>query len=260
MSYVNPINARWAAGQPTFSAWLSSGEPLIAEYLAGCGYDEVIADLQHGAIEIADLPNLFAAIEGRGVAPAARVPANDPWLIGRVLDMGALSVMVPMVETAEEAARAVAACRYTPVGTRSMGPLRSMVTMKSFDPDDLSEVVCLVQVETSRGLANVDAIAATPGLSGIFIGPSDLGLSIGLPGNWAVWTEDDRAQHSGAIRRIVEACQTHGITPGIITANGKAAAERVREGFRHVGVTADLTLIRVGGTAELAAAREGIPT
>jgi 4-hydroxy-2-oxoheptanedioate aldolase len=253
MTYVNPLRAAWSAGRPTFSAWLSSGEPLIGEYLAGCGYDEVLADLQHGAIETGHLPALFQAIESRGRAPAARVAANDYTLIGRVLDMGALAIVVPMVESGEEAANAVAACRYPPTGRRSMGPLRSMVTMASTRADDLAQVVCLVQVETARGLANVDAIAATPGLDGIFIGPSDLGLSMGLADTDRSPAEE--ASHAAAIIRIVEACQHHGIIPAIITANGEGAKRRLAQGFRHIAMTSDLSLIAEGGTRELAVVR-----
>jgi 4-hydroxy-2-oxoheptanedioate aldolase len=252
MTFVNPLRAKWSAGQPTFGAWLSSGEPIIAEYLAGCGYDEVVADLQHGAIDPVHLPALFQAIESRHSAPAARVAANDYTQIGRVLDMGALNVIVPMVETADEAARAVTACRYPPAGTRSMGPLRSMITMGSFDPVDLGQVTCLVQVETARGLANVDAIAATPGLDGIYIGPSDLGLSMGL-----FEIDHDPAQqvtHARAIEQIVESCQRHGIVPAIITANGAGTRKRLAQGFRHITVTSDLALIGEGGARELAVA------
>lgn len=252
MTYVNPLRAKWSAGQPTFSAWLSSGEPLIAEYLAGCGYDEVVADLQHGAIEAGHLPGLFQAIESRHRAPAARVAANDYTQIGRVLDMGALNVVVPLVESREEAARAVSACRYPPVGTRSMGPLRSMITMASIDPEDLGQVTCLIQVETAKGLANVDAIASTPGLDGIFIGPSDLALSMGL--FELERNPDQQVAHAKAIEQIVEACQRHGIVPAIITADGAGARKRLAQGFRHIAVTSDLSLIADGGAHELAVA------
>ena len=252
MTFVNPLRAKWAAGQPTFSAWLSSGEPIIAEYLAGAGYDDVVADLQHGAIEVFHLPALFQAIESRHRAPAARVAANDYTQIGRVLDMGALNVIVPMVESREEAARAVSACRFPPDGTRSMGPLRSMITMGSFDPVDLGQVTCLVQVETAKGLANVDEIASTPGLDGIFIGPSDLGLTMGL-----FDIDHDPAQqaaHANAIAQIVEACQRHGIIPAIITGNGAGARKRLAQGFRHIAMVSDLSLIGEGGARELAVA------
>jgi 4-hydroxy-2-oxoheptanedioate aldolase len=247
MPFENPLRRRWAAGQPTFSAWLSTGEPMIARWLAATGYDEVLADLQHGAIEIGHLPALFQAIESTDAAPAARVPTNDPVLIGRVLDMGALAIVVPMVESRMEAARAVGACAYPPHGNRSMGPLRSMITMNTTDPEVLAEVVCLIQVETAKGLANLEEIASTPGLDGIFIGPSDLALSMGV--------EEGGTQHADAIREIVAACHRHRIVAAIITGNGDGARKRVGQGFGHVAATSDLSLIGNGGALELAHAR-----
>lgn len=251
MSFVNPLLDRWAKGGAVYSGWVSSGEPLIASFLAACGFDEVLVDLQHGAVELAHLPAAFAAIEARGVAPAVRVPVNDFMIIGRALDLGALSVMVPMVETAEEAARAVAACRFPPLGRRSHGPIRAMTSMGSVDPADLNQVACIVQVETALGLRNVDQIAATPGLTGIFIGPSDLALSMGLDEN------DPAAQPKREVAHatILAAAQRHGIVAGIITGNGTQAADRLEQGFRLVALTADITLIAEGGAHELAIAK-----
>ncbi len=251
MAFVNPLLERWAAGGAVYSAWVTSGEPLIAGFLAGCGFDEVLVDLQHGAVEIGHLPGAFGAIEARGVAPAARVPVNDATLIGRVLDLGALSVMVPLVETPEQAAAAVAACRFPPLGRRSMGPIRAMTAMGSARPADLNQVACIVQVETALGLRNVDAIAATPGLTGIFIGPSDLAISLGLD-------EEDPAvqpQRAAAHATILAAAQRRGIVAGIITNDGTEAAAYLEQGFRLVALTADIALIMQGGTRELAAAK-----
>ena len=251
MAYTNPLLERWAAGGVVYSGWVSSGEPLIAGFLAGCGYDEVLVDLQHGAVEIGHLSGVFATIEGRGVAPAVRVAANDPMLIGRVLDLGALSVMVPLVESREEAERAVAACRYPPVGRRSMGPIRAMTTIGSYQAVDLASVACIVQVETAAGLRNVDAIASTPGLTGVFIGPSDLALSLGL---------DEADPAAGSAREaahaaILETCRRHGIVTGIITSNGTEAVKRLEQGFRLVALTSDIALIMDGGIEQLRIAR-----
>jgi len=161
--------------------------------------------------------------------------------------------MVPLVETPEEAARAVAACRFPPLGRRSMGPIRAMTTMASDRPTDLNQVACIIQVETALGLRNVDAIAATPGLTGIFIGPSDLAISLGLD------ELDPAAQpkREEAHATILAACQRRGIVTGIITSNGTQAARRLEQGFRLVALTSDLALIIEGGTHELGVARAG---
>jgi len=251
VTFTNPLLDRWANGGVVCSAWVTSGEPLTASFLASCGFDEVIVDLQHGAVEVGHLPALFAAIEARGVAPAVRVPTNNAATIGRVLDLGALSVMVPLVETAEEAARAVAASRYAPLGRRSMGPLRAMTSMGSEDPDDLSRVAIFVQIETALGLQNAAAIAATPGLTGVFIGPADLSISLGLAGPGGEALAGREAAHAS----ILATCQKAGIVPGFITGNGTDGARRIEQGFRYLTVTADLDLIVTGGARELAAAR-----
>src|SRR5690606_30546541 len=119
---------------------------------------------------------------GRGAVPLTRVPANEPWLIGKALDAGIQGIVVPMVNSGADAARAVSGCRYGQGGVRSYGPLRASMTMNSRDVDVLGgEVLCFVMVETREALNNLDAIAATPGLDGIYIGPADLALGLGLP-------------------------------------------------------------------------------
>jgi 4-hydroxy-2-oxoheptanedioate aldolase len=236
------------------SGWVSSGEPLIASFLAACGYDEVLVDLQHGAVEIGDLQDVFAAIEARGVAATVRVPTNDPTTIGRVLDLGALSVMVPLVETREEAARAVAACKFPPHGRRSYGPLRAMTTMATESPNELNNVAIIVQVETALGLKNVDEIATTPGLTGIFIGPADLAISMGLD-----WDDPStEAARAASQQAVLDACRRANIVPGIITPNGTIAAQRIRQGFRLIGVTSDISLIADGGAEQLRTARAAL--
>jgi 4-hydroxy-2-oxoheptanedioate aldolase len=253
---VNPLLATWSAGEPTYGGWVSTSEPLAAEYLAAAGFDEVTADQQHGAINLTTLPGLFAAIEARGVTPVTRVPALDPHAISTSLDMGALAVIVPMVETAEEAAVLVSACRYPPIGIRSAGPTRAIYRM-GLDLSDLGRVAAVAMVETKRGLENVEAIAATPGLDGIYVGPGDLAISLGLPVLPDHRTADQARVHAAAIQRILRACQSAGIVAGIYAGTGAAARRHIDQGFRMVTVAWDAGLLEDGGRAELAIARGG---
>jgi 4-hydroxy-2-oxoheptanedioate aldolase len=250
MSTRNALQSMWDGGGVARGAWCAAPSSVTAEVVASTGYDYVCIDMQHGAIGYSDAVPMLQAISGRGATPIVRVGANDPAAIGRVLDAGALGVVVPMVGSAEEAARAVAACRYPPRGGRSYGPVRAAAVIGSRDVRDLEQVLCAVMVETREGLDRVDEIAGTEGVGAIYVGPSDLALALGLPPAY----EHDEPAHQEAIERIREACDRHGIIAGIHCDGGAMAARRVEQGFRMVTVVNDLATLRAGVTAELAAA------
>jgi 4-hydroxy-2-oxoheptanedioate aldolase len=248
---VNPLRAKWASGEATLGLWSSLPSPATVELLSRSGADYVCIDLQHGLTDFADLGSLLQAIGLGGAAPLVRVATNEPWQIGKALDQGALGVMVPLVETADEAARAVAACRYPPDGIRSFGPSRAAGVIGSLEPEVLGgEVVCFVMVETRRGLENVEAIAQVPGLDGIYIGPSDLAVSLGISPR-----QRDVPEHRAAVETIRDACTAEGIVPGIHCAAGDVACNYVAEGFWIVTVTTDVLLLGRSAARELEAAR-----
>ncbi len=223
-----------------------------AEILAGAGADYVCADQQHGVIDYDSMVPMFQAIRAEGAAPITRVLSNDPFLIMKALDAGAWGVIVPLVNDAEDAARAVAACRYPPRGMRSYGPVRASGVIGSRDPEDLGgEVLCLVMVETRGALEKVEEIAATPGLDGIYIGPSDLALSLGLPPTLDVTEE----AHVEAVTRITEACHRNGIAAGIHAPSGEWARRHAEAGFDIVTVATDAALLRGAALRELTVAR-----
>jgi 4-hydroxy-2-oxoheptanedioate aldolase len=160
-----------------------------------------------------------------------------------------------LVNGAEEAARAVAACRYPPHGIRSYGPIRAASVIGSRNPEDLAgEVLCLVMVETREALENVEEIAATPRVDGIYIGPADLAISLGLPPTVDI-TED---AHIEAVRRIRDACQEHGIAAGIHAASGESAKKLAEAGFDMVTVATDAALLSAAAQQEVTAARGGL--
>lgn len=255
MASVNPLLARWRSGKPTLGGWLTTADPQIVEYLATCGFDEICIDQQHGIADGGTLASLFRSIELHGAAPTTRVPTNSFTEIGMALDVGAVAIIVPMVDTAEEAAAAARACHYPPRGRRSVGPLRGSLLRASKRLEGLDEAACVVMVETAEGLANVDAIAATPGVDCIYIGPGDLGLGLGM----SAWSEDRTPEqataHKEAIATILAACQRHGVAPGIHMGTGATARRYLDQGFLMVTVANELGLITVGGRAELAVAR-----
>jgi 4-hydroxy-2-oxoheptanedioate aldolase len=253
MPFVNPLRKLWSSGGTAFGAWCATTSVVSAEAVAVAGYDYVCVDLQHGAVSYSDAVPMLVAIAGRGAAPICRVPANDPGVIGKVLDAGALGVVVPLVSSADEAARAVAACRYPPRGVRSFGPVRAATVIESRNVADLESVICAVMVETREGLDRVDEIAATPGLDVIYVGPADLALALGLAPGY----ERPEPEHDEAIRTIREACRRHGIVMGIHCDGGEMAARRLGQGVQMATVVNDLALVRAGAAAELALAKAG---
>jgi 4-hydroxy-2-oxoheptanedioate aldolase len=249
----NPIKEAWAEGRAVFGLWSVTPGPAGAEILAQAGADYVCVDQQHGLIDYDSMVPMLQAIRAGGSAPITRVLANDPFLIMKALDAGAWAVIAPLVNSADDAARAVSACRYPPLGIRSFGPVRAAGVIGSRDPEDLGgEVLCLVMVETREGLERVEEIAATPGLDGIYIGPSDLALSLGLsPG-----LEIKEGEHAEAVRRIREACHEHGIAAGIHSPEGEWARRHAEAGFDLITVASDAPLLRGAASREIATARE----
>jgi 4-hydroxy-2-oxoheptanedioate aldolase len=240
MSSINPLKESWAKRRTTFGVWSGIPSSFSAELIAGSDLDYVCVDQQHGVIDYTSMVPMLQAIGLAGPTPITRVLHNDPWLIMKALDAGALGVIVPLVNNADEAARAVAACRYPPQGIRSYGPIRAANVIGSNDPKLLvDETLCIVMVETTEGFEQVDEIASTPGVDGIYIGPADLALALGLPP-----TLDIReAKHLEAVERIREACQQNNIAAGIQCASGESAKKRADQGFTMITIGADADLL-----------------
>jgi len=249
---VNPIREVWEAGRTAFGLWSVVPGSFGAEILARTGVDYVCVDQQHGIIGYDAMVPMLQAIDAGGAAPITRVLSGDPYGIMKSLDAGARGVIVPLVNSAAEAQSAVAACRYPPRGVRSFGPSRAASVIGSGDPEVLErEALCFVMVETREALERVDEIAATPGLDGIYVGPSDLALSLGLPPTLEV-REDE---HAEAIERVRKACAKSGIVAGIHSPSGEWARRHAEAGFDMVTVATEASLLRSAALAELAVVR-----
>ena len=250
----NPLKSAWSGGRTAFGLWMTVPGSVGAEIFAETGVDYVCVDQQHGIVDYDSMVPMFQAVRSEGTAPITRVLSNDPFLIMKALDAGAWGVIVPMVSSADDAARAVSACRYPPRGMRSYGPVRAAGVIGSRDPEELGkEVLCLVMVETREALERVEEIAGTPGLDGIYIGPADLALSLGL----APTLDVQPGEHAQAIERIREACHRSGIAAGIHAASGEWARRHAEAGFDMVTVATDAALLRDAALRELSAARKG---
>ncbi|HEV7622852.1 MAG TPA: aldolase/citrate lyase family protein [Amnibacterium sp.] len=226
-----------------FGAWASLGEPRTAAALETSGLDWVVLDMQHGHFDDRAVRETLALRRERRVPLLVRVRANDPGLIGRALDAGADGVIVPLVDSAEDAEAAVAAASYPPRGVRSWGPLPGLERTDGSGGRPPQPFVA-VMVETAQGLAAVDDIAAVDGLDMVFVGPFDLSLRLGT-------TVDALLADSGAdapLPRVVAACHGAGVLAGAFGPSVERATALARLGFSHVVVALDTDLLAGGAT------------
>ena len=239
------LRRAWQDGRAAVGAWVSTRlDPVALEAVGKLGYDYVCIDLQHGAMDAADVLGMLQALALGDATPLVRVPGNEAAVIGRVLDAGAIGVIVPMVNTPDEAARAVAACRYAPAGARSFGPVRASVAYGAdYQVQANARVVCIPMIETAQAVHNVGAIAAVAGVDALYVGPYDLSLTLGLPP-----AADGDGALADALGCVVKAALACGVVPGV-HASVELLGKRVAAGFRMVTVAGDMAVI-VGGFAE----------
>lgn len=244
----NKIKQLWREGKSVSMGWLLIGHTLMAETMAGLGFDALCIDMQHGTTELSNLLPLLQAMSQTDTSPVVRVPWNDPVAIMKSLDLGAFSIIVPMVNTADEAARAVAACRYPPVGMRSWGPIRPA---QYWGEDYLArineEVLVIAMIETKEGLDNLEAICATPGLDALYIGPADLSFALGLLPR----ADNTDPLHLAACDRIRDAAHRHGKKACMHCASAAFAADAVARGFDLVMLTSDIGALTAGVRKQL---------
>ncbi|HEX2902505.1 MAG TPA: aldolase/citrate lyase family protein [Jatrophihabitans sp.] len=248
----NSLTAWLAAGHAAVGGWLSMDSPYLAEQLSYAGFDCVTVDLQHGMFGLDRAITLLQAVSAGPAVPLARCPSHDPATIGKLLDAGAYGIICPAVDTAAQAAAFVAACRYPPLGIRSFGPSRGLLYggPDYFEHADAT-VLALAMIESQPALDNLDAILATPGLDGIFVGPNDLALALGeRPGQ-----REPGERTAAALHRIVDAAQRAGRIAGIFCADGQIAHQQVDRGFNLVVPGNDAGMVRQIARERVAAAR-----
>lgn len=232
--------------------WTVLDAPVATERISMTGYDYIGVDAQHGLMGYDGvLRNLMALDAGHRAAGVVRTAANDPVGIGQALDAGAVGVIVPLVDTPDDAAAAVRAARYS--GRRSYGPMRSGLRVGPRPADADRQVLVIVMIETEAGLANVEDIAGVDGVDGLYIGPSDLMLAVGgaYPGD-----PEHLDALEAAIERTRNAAEAAGIIPAIHTPDGATARRRLDAGFRMVTIASDLTHLEAAARSHLAVAKE----
>lgn len=246
MTPKNAFKQALAEGRRQIGLWCSLPSPYVAEGIAGAGFDWLLIDTEHTPADpIAVLPMLQAA-EGKDSSLVVRPASNDPVLIKRFMDIGAQTLLIPMVQSAEEAQAAVSAMRFPPEGVRGVAGL-IRATQYGRIPDYVTtanrEACCLVQVETQEALDEIEAIAAIEGVDGIFVGPSDLAASLGYPGDFM------HEAVQAAIRDAIARIQAAGKPAGILAVNEPFARSSIEMGAAFVAVGSDMGILMRGAEA-----------
>ena len=253
---ANRLKALWAAGKPTINGWCSIGNPFSAEIMAAQGFDSITIDMQHGALDYSNVLPMFQAMRASGAVLMARVPWLEPGIIMKALDAGAYGIICPMVSTADEAARFVSYMRYPPLGNRSFGPTRvSFAAGPNYAAEANDNMLAFAMIETAEGMANVDAIAATPGLDGLYVGPADLTLSL-TQGRLAPGFDREEPEMIAALQAIVAACKKHNIRAALHCGTPDYAARAIGWGFNMTTVSGDSRFLAAAAGAAVAGFRK----
>lgn len=245
----NALRQIWNEGRAAINGWLTIPDGFAAETMAHQGWDSVTIDLQHGIVDYAAAVHMLTAISTTPAVPMVRVPWLEPGIIMRALDAGAYGVICPMTNTRAEAERFVSYTRYAPRGTRSFGPTRALLYGGADYPQHAdATIVRFAMIETAQALENVDAILSVEGLDAVYIGPSDLSLSLGC----RPVLDDLDPPAAQAIEHILARARAHGIVAGIHNGTAETARKRLAMGFRFVSIASDARLMAAAAQQALA--------
>jgi len=238
------IKEQMRRGEPSIGSWMSMAHPSIAEILAMAGYDWIVIETEHTAIDVSEVLRLIIAIEQRGSVPLVRLAWNDPIQAKAVLDSGAAGVLVPMVNTKADAELAVSMTKYPPLGSRGVGLARAQgygINFDAYVTNANADTLLLVQIEHREAVENIEQILSVTGIDGVFIGPYDLSLSLGIPG---------RLNHPdilAAKQKVLSATLAHGLIAGMHFVQPQTAAsdcqKAISEGYRFIALGTDILFL-----------------
>jgi len=247
----NPVKAKLRGGEPTFGTWLTLGDLYATRVLARMGWDWLTLDIEHSAVDWSQAATIFAAVADAGCVPLARVPEGSHHYIKRVLDAGAMGVVVPMVDTVEQARIAIAAAKYPPEGNRSAGGgMHSMnfaATTDEYYARANDEILVILQTESPRGVENAEAIYSLPGCDAIFIGPVDLRFQMRAPDGSFPSPEE----HEALVQKVIAVGRQVGTPTGIHTMDAASARQRAEQGVQFLAVGSDLRMMLTESAEEL---------
>jgi 4-hydroxy-2-oxoheptanedioate aldolase len=239
----NKLRALWAAQRKAVNGWLAISNSFAAEVMALQGWDTLTIDLQHGLADVASLVPMLQAIQATPAMPMVRVPWLEPGVIMRTLDAGAQALICPMVNTPDDAQRLVQYARYAPRGGRSFGPVRAgLVHGADYAETANDNLVVFAMIETAQALDNLDAICSVEGIDAVYIGPSDLSLSLGCKPVF----DDVEPVVAQAIEHILARAHAHGLKAGVHNGRTDVARARLGKGFDLVTVSSDARILIAG--------------
>lgn len=254
---TNSVKEKLKRGEPVLGAWLSLPNISSARIMAQLGFDWLVVDMEHTAHNPVLMGDMVATIADAGTcAPIVRVPAHSVEWFKWALDAGAWGVVVPMVNTREEALRVIEFAKYPPTGNRSIGgafgPYGFGITdWPSYARTANDETIVIIQIESTQALQNLDEILSVPGIDVAFVGPNDLHAQLGLTPS----TDGAEPEFMDALERIKLVARKYSVATGIFSRNGEAAAERIRQGFQMISVTTDISSMIAAATQNLRIAR-----
>jgi 4-hydroxy-2-oxoheptanedioate aldolase len=244
---VNKVKEAWKAGKPVVNGWLAIPNGFSAEMYAQAGWDSVTVDMQHGIQDYMSCIACFQGMQPHGVTPLVRVPWNEPGIVGKVLDGGAYGVICPMINTAEQARSLVSYCKYPPLGTRSNGPIRAGIYGEggNYQKTANDEILVIPMIETREAVDQLESILDVPGIDGIYVGPSDLGLSLGLPPK----LDREEADILKIYERLIRESDKRGIAVGLHNATAAYAKRMIGMGFKLVTISNEVGMMVMAARA-----------
>ena len=251
---ANRLKQLWDDGKPAINGWLAIPSGFSAEVMAQGGWDSVTVDMQHGVQDYQTMVACFQAMQSHPVLPMVRVPWNEPGIVGKVLDAGAYGVICPMINTKAEAEAFVSYCRYPPAGKRSNGPIRASIygVGTTYQSTANQEVLCLPMIETQEAVDNLDAILDVPGIDAVYIGPSDLGFSMGL----IPVLDREEPVIMDIYQKILDATKKRGLRACVHCLAPAYAKRMIAMGFNLVTLGNDSGLLLGAARAAVKATRE----
>ncbi|MBK1865218.1 HpcH/HpaI aldolase family protein [Aestuariivirga sp. YIM B02566] len=246
---ASDLRGRLAKADPFYFSWMTFPGAIVAGQMARLPYEAVCIDMQHGLAGFTDVASMSPAITASGKPLVLRILWNDPGLIGQALDAGATAVIVPMVNTRAQAEAVVKAAKYAPMGMRSWGGYAAVQAAGTVPADYLKEAnsrtMIFAMIETEEALGNLDAIASTPGLDGLFVGPNDLSISLGF----GLGKDLKIPKLEAAIKAIAAAAKKNSLVPGAFGGSPEACAFFAGHGFRFIAAATDVGLLAAGAKA-----------